>query len=636
MPAAHLFAVLLTSDSNTLDFSKVSLPLAAAAVVATLVWLLVLGIFALVTRPKPVEAAAPTMDLGPESPAVADLLVNHCHVTARAIPGTLLDLAARHYLQIEEYGTTDTIIRLHRDPTPDLTPYEKQVMQQVTSLAENGVVPIQALTLGTAGRTESWRKAFEKEVAQEAKSRGLTEDRWNLQTWTFQRLVGFVAGALVVGVAVQAGSLEFGVAVVIAAAAGAHAVLWKLFGTQKLTPAGYAAASHWLGVRAYMAEGEAFQDLPPGSVILWDRYMAYAAAFGLARATLAKMPMGAEDDHRAWSAYGGEWHNVRVRYPQTRIVWGRTPFGGLLTGVVITAAGAGFVWLMLQLHGLMNDYHDDVSHWIRLGSLVAAGVGVAIIVWGVSTIRLAFRDFGAKREVEGELVRCRALQKGQNELNYYLGVDDGKSPTIKAWVVDKATYDRMHEGSIIHATLSSNFCHVYKIDVERASRQAELPSPEPKAQTMASANKISDLLSAIAGPSVDPTTLVTADEAAAALGEPVKPAQPMMEQRADMMGLPHACLYAAASGKQAGVVVAAASGKIVNLLSRLYSSKTGDAVEIAGHQAVIHGDSIALLTEDTAVMISLRGVKGDTRATLTQLATQAAGRLTGPTATTVS
>ncbi len=632
MIGVSVLAVLLSSSEDVnLDLSKVSIALVAAAAIATIVWLLVLVAFAILTRPKPVEAGPSTMDLGPESPAVADFLVNHGNVTARAVPATLLDLASRHFLQIEEYGETDTIIRLRQQATPDLAPYEKQMLQQVAGLAENGIVPIQALTLGTAGRAANWRSAFDKEVTREAKSRGLSEDRWNLQTWTAQRAVGFVAGALVVGVAAQAGAWQVGVGAVFLAAAGAHAVLMKIFGTQKLTAAGYSAASHWLGVRAYLAQGEAFDQLPPGAVVLWDRYFAYAAAFGLARAALAKMPIGAEDDHRAWSGYGGEWHSVHVSYPRARIVWGRSPFGALFTGAVIAAAGAGIVWLMLQVHGFANDYHDQVARWVQLGSLVAAAGGVAVIAWGLRTAGIALADFGTKSEVRGEVVRCRTYQRNNgNKIDHFVAVDDGTDHHVKAWLVEPAIYNAVHEGDTVSATISPRLRHVSKIDVTSASHLPQV-SQQPAATTAPRMPNIPGLANLAAGftASVDPATLVTADEAAAALGGPVKPVQPFMEPGTNGM-LPRGCLYAAASGGHDGVSVATASGPMVKMLSSLYArSHSVNAIDIAGGQAYLQSDAIALVTGETVVMIRVHGGKGDTRAALQQLATQAASRLPG-------
>jgi hypothetical protein len=45
------------------------------------------------------------------------------------------------------------------------------------------------------------------------------------------------------------------------------------------------------------------------SMAIWDRYLGYGAALGVATAAVHALPMGAEDDHRAWSALedGGGW-----------------------------------------------------------------------------------------------------------------------------------------------------------------------------------------------------------------------------------------------------------------------------------------------------------------------------------------
>lgn len=73
----------------------------------------------------------------------------------------------------------------------------------------------------------------------------------------------------------------------------------KLFGDQRDTPAGRAAAARWLGVRAYLGQNEVFPTLPPASVAIWDRYLGYGAALGVAAAAVHALPMGAEDDHLA-------------------------------------------------------------------------------------------------------------------------------------------------------------------------------------------------------------------------------------------------------------------------------------------------------------------------------------------------
>jgi len=89
----------------------------------------------------------------------------------------------------------------------------------------------------------------------------------------------------------------------------------SVFASERDTPAGREAAARWLGVRTYLGNDEFFPTLPPAAVAIWDRYLGYGAALGVATGAVQALPMGAEDDHRAWSSFGGRWRMVRVAYP---------------------------------------------------------------------------------------------------------------------------------------------------------------------------------------------------------------------------------------------------------------------------------------------------------------------------------
>ena len=94
--------------------------------------------------PQPAAATdrAADADLGPEPPAVANFLVNDLRVTDEAVPATLLDLAARRIVEIEERGPDFFYVRLNRSSaTQALTPYERRVLEHVERIARDGVVP---------------------------------------------------------------------------------------------------------------------------------------------------------------------------------------------------------------------------------------------------------------------------------------------------------------------------------------------------------------------------------------------------------------------------------------------------------------------------------------------------------------
>ena len=171
---------------------------------------------------------------------------------------------------------------------------------------------------------------------------------------------------------------------------GAGLVIWavltssiRLFGDQRDTPAGAEAAARWLGVREYLGRNEVFPTLPPASVAIWDRYLGYGAALGVATAAVHALPMGAEDDHRAWSAYGGRWRAVKVRYPRLGFRWGRKPPLAFLVGLATATAGYLGLRLMLGLRGWTDGYPeaDQATRWVRTATTVLAVAALLVVAW---------------------------------------------------------------------------------------------------------------------------------------------------------------------------------------------------------------------------------------------------------------
>jgi hypothetical protein len=107
------------------------------------------------------------------------------------------------------------------------------------------------------------------------------------------------------------------------------------------------------------------------------------------------------------------------------------------------------------------------------------------------------------------------------------------------------------------------------------------------------------------GMGVDPATVVTADDAGAALGEPVGAAEALFEQPLPV-GRMRGCRYAAASGERASVSVFTAAGETVKLLSRVHR-RFGEAVPGVGDQAWLRGDTIVVVRGDVMVSIRVQG-----------------------------
>ena len=127
-----------------------NLGLALAAVVLAAVTLLVTLAYAWQTQPREPSRGPSTHDLGAEPAAIVNFLTEDFTVTPAAVPATMLDLAVRNWLTVEDVGTGNVVIRLGSDRSGDvLSPYEQRVLAHLDGLAVGAVVPAEAMTTGT-------------------------------------------------------------------------------------------------------------------------------------------------------------------------------------------------------------------------------------------------------------------------------------------------------------------------------------------------------------------------------------------------------------------------------------------------------------------------------------------------------
>ena len=303
MPTENVGEVLVGS----LELSGVDAVLLVAAVAAGAVWLLAAAVVYVVRKPPEPPVGPLTLELGPEPPAVANFLVNDFRVTNEAVPATLIDLAARNVVDVEQRGPGVFYVRLRSGQDEPLTAYESRVLDHLRSKASDGVVPAEALTTGPGEESKRWRRAFGSEVVEDAKARGLSRDALDGRVFTV--LTAAAAGpALLVW---PLWDFEPAAGVMIAAVA---LLGWiRTRHPQRETPAGMDAASRWLGVKTELQENPVFETHSPLTVELWDRLLAYGAALGIASGASGPLPMGAESDTRAWSAYGGQSRSATRR-----------------------------------------------------------------------------------------------------------------------------------------------------------------------------------------------------------------------------------------------------------------------------------------------------------------------------------
>ena len=416
-----------------------SLLVVFAAFVACAGWLIaVIAVVVARTPPRP-PAGPRTLELGAEPPAVANFLVHDFTVTADAVPATVIDLAARNVIDIEQRGPGVFFVRLRAAREEPLTPYEERVLEHLRRHARDGVVPAAALTTGPDAESMRWRRGFDSEVVADAKARGLSQDAVDGGVFTLLSMASVVP-ALVVGLAVD---LQWGGLVFLAAIS---LLGWlRRRHPQRETPAGLAAASRWLGVRAGLAENPVFSSHSPLTVELWSRLLSYGAALGIASGASRPLPMGVESETHAWSGHGGRWRPVRIVYPRFwPPAWGRDPTRVLIFGLAIV----GGLSLFLYVSGPSR--LDGGAFGVVPFAIACFGV-----VLGVAAVVMAAKDWRNDVEVTGPILRLRALGDDDNR-RYYLAIDDGGSSTIRALRIGPRLYEGLAQGDVVTVRLTSN------------------------------------------------------------------------------------------------------------------------------------------------------------------------------------
>ncbi|GIF72325.1 DUF2207 family protein [Asanoa siamensis] len=452
----------------------------AVAVAATAAWAGLYGLILLITRSSLPTPAPATMDLGPEPPAVVNLLANRwTRPDEDAAEATLLDLAGRRFYEIRQPGDDPVHSTIHLPGTPPsdaaLLPFEQRMLGRIRAAAVGGVVPLTALTFRDAGQARGWRRRFDAEVVAHARRLGLSRRRISpaqVALLTTTALVPSLAIAFAVGQQIERHAAPEDKGGGYAAMVMLTIVLMSTFGLlsgryrgDRSTPAGRAVAARWLGVRDWLDGHDAFADLPPAAVMVWDRYLGYGAAVHVAHAATAALDLGMGSRYLVWSSYGGHWRRVKVRYPRVLDRYGQTTKtlvkGGVIR-LVIGAVLAGVARTLpnvvpTELGPLDSSYSgDDISTFTSPTRLIAAALATLFIVWGLYRIVRATVDHHTPVEITGEVLWIevwRSASQGEDSpsipwLHHY-AVDDGTADRTVAWGLPSEWSGRSSPGDVV-------------------------------------------------------------------------------------------------------------------------------------------------------------------------------------------
>jgi uncharacterized membrane protein len=238
-------------------------------------------------------------ELPDDPPAFVSMLRNWGTVSPSVLSATLVDLAQRGHLTIEE-------IREDRRILPDkvdwrftastaalargdaLLPFEATILARVFALGPS-VKQSEITAWCRSDRTSAqrWWQDVQMEARAAFRAKGYIEGGKG------PVYAANVVGAVVVG-AVGIGALSVGALVGVVAVLSAVVQLVMTVPLRRRTPAGRQRLAEWDAVERFLRDFSELEKAPVGSLVLWERYLVYAVALGVtatvARALAARIP----------------------------------------------------------------------------------------------------------------------------------------------------------------------------------------------------------------------------------------------------------------------------------------------------------------------------------------------------------
>ena len=456
-------------------------------------WYAIVTIYALTTRARDLPAAPASPDLGTEPPAVVNLLVTRCELTADAADATLLDLAARRILELYQPGNDPgaALVRVRVPAPTGLNPYEQRVFDRVQAAthrsqaavprelgssrslpasAGNQFVPLTDVTRQFADGGPLWFRQLRAEVIADAASRGLVKVRRFGTGVVLLSLLTAIAIACSGVIPVQRDQRDRFAGLIAFASVGGWfcgtLFVWLIliFTAAAImrapghTPAGREVGTRWFGLGRWLTAHPNLADLPPAAVAVWDRYLAYGVALGVNPVASRAVDLRVGRVGRLRSSYTGQPRLVLVRYP-------RNPF-------TYTQAGARLLWAAFVL-----------AFWISTGLLLRSAVAhspavlrwPAIVIGTFLVLRAAYkvvRSAVAKLfpvTVTGELLALHAWRVPTDGRPrwFQLVVDDGRHDRTWPWLVRADKKGPAEIGDVVQLRAQSWTRHTLALTVLR-------------------------------------------------------------------------------------------------------------------------------------------------------------------------
>jgi uncharacterized membrane protein YgcG len=214
-----------------------------------------------------------------ESPAVIAAIDDWGVIDSKAFATTVVDLAQRGWLTITEENGGHRFTRSQQteDELP-LRGYESKVLWKLFDGGRPTVTQDQLVAEARADRSESatWMTSFKGEVRSDYQAQGYQAKQGCLP-WLLHAVIVLVVG----GTAVAAFLLQAWIGGAIAAATTVALLALGIL-LRRRTEKGARKHAEVAGLKAFLRDFSLVDDVPVGHLVLYERYLVYAVALGVA------------------------------------------------------------------------------------------------------------------------------------------------------------------------------------------------------------------------------------------------------------------------------------------------------------------------------------------------------------------
>ena len=271
----------LDTPSEIILFTVALCLVIPAWLIGVLVWLRLARTRRLARQEHPGELAEPPSTL---DPALLSVLVGKGTPRRSAVAGTVLELARRDAIDLEEYGDT-TVVRVK----PDAVATTRTESLVLDGLREEAGSDAQIAASRVWAHDVSWWRDFARDARARAVAAGLAQP-----TVGFVGLMAlFVITATALSLVLFSRTLVFIGLIVLAN--GVPHLISRASGF-KLSILGLNARAQWAAYARYLHNQGSLRDVGPGGIVMWGPNLVYGAVLGEAPRAARVLTPGAPDD----------------------------------------------------------------------------------------------------------------------------------------------------------------------------------------------------------------------------------------------------------------------------------------------------------------------------------------------------